>query len=64
MPSASIMKDLFRGVLQGDDAAAAEITKAVYDEPDLSGIEQELVRSIDLQLPSDRFGVWVDPLGE
>ncbi|GAU98887.1 hypothetical protein RvY_09970 [Ramazzottius varieornatus] len=62
VPNASLMKDLFRGVLGGDEAAAVEITKAVYDDPDLSGIELDKAKSINLQLPEDRFGVWVDPL--
>lgn len=64
VPNASLMEDLFRGVLGGDEAAAVEITKAVYDDPDLSGIELDKAKSINLQLPEDRFGVWVDPLGK
>jgi hypothetical protein len=58
------MKDLLLGVLQGDEAAAAELVKAIYEEPDMSSFDLERTKSINLTLPADRFGIWVDPLGE
>ncbi|OQV19194.1 Inositol polyphosphate 1-phosphatase [Hypsibius exemplaris] len=65
MPSPDLMKELLRGVLQGDDAAAAELVQAIYTEPDVKsceGFALDRTAAVDLTLATDNFGIWVDPL--
>lgn len=63
MPTAALMKNLLLGVLQGDEAAAVELAAAIYDDPEVSILDLERTKCIDLRLPEDKFGIWVDPLG-
>ncbi|XP_055328850.1 inositol polyphosphate 1-phosphatase-like isoform X2 [Paramacrobiotus metropolitanus] len=62
LPSADLMKNLLLGVLQGDERAADELAGAIYNEPDMCGVDLDRTNSVKLQLPADGFGIWVDPL--